>query len=732
MENNLSLIEANLREAVSSHETNYLIEFLLNNRRKFPFISDEFSAIRYIFYLFKKGKIIADFSKNKNPFIVSSFLESCQIVENKHFFDRRTSDLLKVSYLYGLSKNNISISLNEFTSMISDSDYINSVLKDLQFAGLIKKVSFLKEYVQSELDTAHSKKLKFLIEMATRLKFIIPSEKIMEILQCKADSEIAIALINHIAETERKESIEFLLKALDSWQRFGPAFLIALIDVLGEIGNEKTFSKIESFSKESAVEKLRPLITQLLNSFVSEKNRNFIPYISEGKGLKIAQFMFYGDPMDSGKAGSGGLGTLLMSLGNNIPFSDTIESVFTLVTTPVDNFKSRPLVERLSKGHILLRLPIFDKREYKDTIFLEGEDRIKRAVKRAFVKYAINPDILHVRYSDNASKIITELGKELNKKTVFTVTPDPHRRFCDSTGKIKSPDAISSISFLNSVYIADTIIKRVDGILGIGTEDNIEQLISYFPQFIDRNFNKKPHMVPEGIDLEMKCNSYKKSYLQMLYKHKGFHTLTKNQNPIIITVGRLHPLKGQVDLLKAWGDSELHELYNLVFIGGDFDHPGETEGYCINEIREYLFENPNLEGSFCHIPAIANEAVRCLEKAIIAEIDFKYPNIYISSSYKEEFGIAILEAMAAGFLAIGPGRGGVKGYIEDGKNGFLIDTLNHTTIAKGMNDILKSGKYTPKELKRIAASGKDLVHKHFGINKISEAFAEYYESLSMK
>ena len=56
-------------------------------------------------------------------------------------------------------------------------------------------------------------------------------------------------------------------------------------------------------------------------------------------------------------------------------------------------------------------------------------------------------------------------------------------------------------------------------------------------------------------------------------------------------------------------------------------------------------------------------------------------------SFKEEFGIAILEAMAAGFVAIAPKRG-EKSYRRDGYNGFLIDTTDEVSIEKELRRLL--------------------------------------------
>ena len=48
--------------------------------------------------------------------------------------------------------------------------------------------------------------------------------------------------------------------------------------------------------------------------------------------------------------------------------------------------------------------------------------------------------------------------------------------------------------------------------------------------------------------------------------------------------------------------------------------------------------------------------------------------VYVCASLKEEFGIAILEAMAMGLVVVAPNGGGPATYIEDGVTGVLTDT----------------------------------------------------------
>ena len=53
------------------------------------------------------------------------------------------------------------------------------------------------------------------------------------------------------------------------------------------------------------------------------------------------------------------------------------------------------------------------------------------------------------------------------------------------------------------------------------------------------------------------------------------------------------------------------------------------------------------------------------------------------SSLKEEFGLALLEALASGLVVVGPAAGGPATYIEDGVTGVLVDTRRPAEVARG-------------------------------------------------
>lgn len=442
------------------------------------------------------------------------------------------------------------------------------------------------------------------------------------------------------------------------------------------------------------------------------------------QGTSILQSMFYGDFEDSGKGNNGGLAVLLKSLGEEVSKDDQIAHVFTITITQAS---TKPFISFHGDKHVFIRLPIYLDQSRSDK-FIKRELFIKRQIAHFLKQANIEPDVFHIRFLDNASKAVAHLAKELDSKLVFTLTPDPHRNMFDGAGDIKALEFNDLIEKLNKIKIGDELIHTSDGIVGIGNGDVQTELAVYFPQFQDEAVNSKIKMIGEGIhtaqamDAEDIANS-PNPLAEWSETNKAFF-----EKPIILNVGRLAVLKGQMELLKAWANSKLSDTHNLLIIGGDLENPSPEEKMVMEFFEDFVQKHPEFKGRFIHKGAMSNGDIRLLERTIIKK-DFDYPHIYLCSSVKEEFGIAILEAMSMGFLTLGPIKGGVKSYMKNDENGFLIDTSNWETIAKETESHLYDSSIDPAAIQKIQAAGQRTVDDHFSIQNISKEFVSFYLSL---
>jgi glycosyltransferase involved in cell wall biosynthesis len=99
--------------------------------------------------------------------------------------------------------------------------------------------------------------------------------------------------------------------------------------------------------------------------------------------------------------------------------------------------------------------------------------------------------------------------------------------------------------------------------------------------------------------------------------------------------------------------------------------------------------------------------------------------IYVCASEKEEFGLAILEAMATGLTVVGPSCGGPATYITDGENGFLART---TSVSELRHTIHRAARARLDDV--ISLRGQRLVRTRFTIGAMAKALVRMYQGRS--
>ena len=192
--------------------------------------------------------------------------------------------------------------------------------------------------------------------------------------------------------------------------------------------------------------------------------------------------------------------------------------------------------------------------------------------------------------------------------------------------------------------------------------------------------------------------------------------------PLLISAGRLHPLKGVQRIVKVWAaDDTLYDAFNLLIIGGNLEGPDPSEKAVLEAIEDICAISPRARDGLLiagHQPH-RNTAL-LLAAAVTGYEPWIGPGgVYVCASTKEEFGLAIVEALAAGLPVVAPVRGGPASYVGDA--GVLCDTLDL--------EELRIACHRAVELRYDVAlleATKDRIRKDYGMVAVVDSLLELY------
>jgi len=199
--------------------------------------------------------------------------------------------------------------------------------------------------------------------------------------------------------------------------------------------------------------------------------------------------------------------------------------------------------------------------------------------------------------------------------------------------------------------------------------------------------------------------------------------------PLAVSVGRLHRVKGMATVVQAWaGDPAVRDRCNLLIVGGDLENPSPDEKAQLELIRAASDHGPTtglvLAG---HRPN--DDVARWLAAAhrgLSPRIGAG--GVYVCGSLKEEFGLAVLEAMAAGLVVVAPAGGGPATYVEPGVTGLLVDTHDPVALRNGLRDALDLA--ARPEPDRRAELALALVRDRFTVQAMADTLAGVYAGVS--
>jgi glycosyltransferase involved in cell wall biosynthesis len=209
----------------------------------------------------------------------------------------------------------------------------------------------------------------------------------------------------------------------------------------------------------------------------------------------------------------------------------------------------------------------------------------------------------------------------------------------------------------SDVYLPPPLTKLTSKI-AMKNADSVIALTEDMKQAMRSIYGRNIAVIPNGI--ELKEYTEKRLVKEVEYPSKR-----------IIFVGRLHPIKGVQYLLQ--GMKMVHEEMpdaKLILVGD-----GEER-----EHLESLTDSLEIRECVEFVGKVPHERVQ----------DYmNQSEVFVLPSLSEGFPVTILEAMACGLPIVATRVRGIPDIIEDGTNGYLVDTKNPKQIAQALQKFWK-------------------------------------------
>ncbi|GAA1446511.1 hypothetical protein GCM10009641_70200 [Mycobacterium cookii] len=416
-----------------------------------------------------------------------------------------------------------------------------------------------------------------------------------------------------------------------------------------------------------------------------------------GTGLTVAQLFLHADiDRDISRAGAGdngGVATLLVRLGDALATGPGVGRVLTL-----SRGTARDARDALAPadGHLLTPVPLLAEATSAPQAW-PSRIAAERGIRRVLRTH--RADVLHLRMAEVGSLAAAEVARELGIPVVFTLAPDPHAviHALDMTGGLHRGN-FGTEDAREHYWFRARLVQRL-------AEESAHIVLFPRPELqhdmrelLGLDVAGQPGrftVVPEGIDLGVSAAAAAElerpgspgpalAELDALVAALPEH---RRRLPLVVSVGRLHRVKGMATLVEAWaGDPELAERCNLLVVGGDLADPSQDEREQLSRIAEVLARFPGAADGLLMPGHRPNDVVAVwLAAACEGRADGIGPaGVYVCSSLKEEFGLALLEALASGLVVVGPAAGGPATYIDDGVTGVLVDTRRPDEVARAI------------------------------------------------
>ncbi|MEW5013945.1 glycosyltransferase [Clavibacter michiganensis subsp. michiganensis] len=498
------------------------------------------------------------------------------------------------------------------------------------------------------------------------------------------------------------------------------------------------------------------------------------PAPPERPGLTVVQLFLHAD-IDAGlthvgAGDNGGIATLLVRLGDALvdpagtvghaPAARDVAAttvpdrpvgrVITLSRgTPDQALASLARVTAGDDGHVFAHIPMLGGPRSLPEAWphrVEAERGIRRVLRAAG-----RVDAVHLRMADVGTLAASTVARELGIPVVFTVAPDPHGVVdaLDRSGAL-TRDRFGGVDEREHYWFRVRLVQRL-------AADAAHTVLFPRPELkrdmrrlvgIDVDAHPERHsVVAEGIDVAAIERSRDdamlgadadgapaRAFVELDDLLRGLPEERRGL-PLVISVGRIARVKGMAQLAHVWAaDPALRSRANLLIVGGDLDAPTPEEREQLARILDAVPDADGAAAAARHGLLLAGHRGNDTVTRWLAAVRYGRPGLtapggaYACASIKEEFGVALLEAMSMGLPVVAPASGGPATYVEDGVTGLLVDTTHPGDLATGIARALDIA--AGPDADAAADRARDMVARTFTIQAMAGTLSRVYRDVA--
>ncbi|HYG80214.1 MAG TPA: glycosyltransferase, partial [Pyrinomonadaceae bacterium] len=179
---------------------------------------------------------------------------------------------------------------------------------------------------------------------------------------------------------------------------------------------------------------------------------------------------------------------------------------------------------------------------------------------------------------------------------------------------------------------------------------------------------------------------------------------------LVGTVGELKRQKGHEDFLRAAAAiARAGESAHFVIAGADTTRAGERRA-----ALERLAAELHLKNRVTLMGWVDDTA------PLLRALD-----VYVSASHTESFGLAIVEAMAAGLAVVATATEGAREIIADEETGLIVPVGDHDALAASALRLLKN----EDERARIGSRAAAAARERFSLDRMVDATERLYQEM---